>query len=46
MINKNNEIIDIGGKIDSLVDAFLVAGETPNEESLNQIDFDINQTLA
>lgn len=48
MNNENNEMIDIGGKIDSLVEALSLAGQIPEEgESVaNLIDIDINQALA
>ena len=48
MTNENNEIINIGGKIDQLVDAFTLAGEVPEirQSSSNLIDIDINQALA
>ena len=48
MNNENNEMIDIGGKIDQLVDALTLAGEVTEmgESSANLIDIDINQALA
>ena len=48
MNNENNEMIDIGGKIDQLVDALTLAGEVPEirQSSSNLIDIDINQSLA
>lgn len=48
MNNENNEMLDIGGKIDQLVDALSLAQDVPEigESSANLIDIDINQALA
>ena len=47
-MEKENEMLDIGGKIDQLVDAFSLAQDVPEmgESSTNLIDLDINQALA
>ncbi len=47
-MNNENEILDIGGKIDSLVEALSLAGQIPSEgeSAANLIDIDINQALA
>ena len=46
--NEHNEILDIGGKIDSLAEALSLANLVPQEgePSANLIDIDINEALA
>lgn len=48
MNDEHNEILDIGGKIDSLAEALSLAGQMPQEveSSANLIDIDINEALA
>ncbi len=46
-LNNENEILNIGGKIDSLVEALSLADQIPEGESVaNLIDIDIDQALA
>ena len=47
-MNNENEMLDIGGKIDSLAEALSLAGQVSDEGDsvANLIDIDINQVLA
>ena len=47
-MNKENDIFDISANIDSLAEAFVLAGsvEDNGESSANLIDLDIDQVLA
>ena len=47
-MNNENEMLDIGGNIDQLVDALSLARQVSDEGDsvANLIDIDINQVLA